>query len=78
MIGSRKTPPQITFNVDGIRCNHCESSIKLALGKVPGVNRVKVRKRKLVVIELDGNHIPSTLDLAAVIENAGYRLLETP
>ena len=78
MIGSRKTPPQITFTVDGIRCNHCESSIKLVLGKVPGVNRVKVRKRKLVVIELDANHIPSNLDLATAIEKAGYRLLETP
>jgi copper chaperone CopZ len=64
--------------VDGIRCNHCESSIKLALHKVAGVKRVKIRKRKQVVIELDANHPPSILDLATAIENAGYRLLDTP
>lgn len=74
MTGSRKTPPHTTFSVDGIRCNHCESSIKLALSKVPGVKRVKVHKRKQVVIELDVNHTTTDADLAAAIENAGYRL----
>ena len=78
MIGSRKKRPQTTLFVDGIRCNHCESSVKLALAKVPGVKRVKVRKRKQVVIELDANHPPSNLDLATAIKNAGYRLIETP
>ena len=78
MIGSQKTPLHITFTVEGIRCNHCESSIKLALVKVPGVKRVKIRKRKLIVIELDANHPTSKLDLATAIKIAGYRLLETP
>ena len=78
MIGSKRTQLHITLSVDGIRCNHCESSIKLALAKIPGVKRVKVRKRKLIVIELDANHPTSKLDLATAIENAGYRLLETP
>ena len=78
MIGSRNKRPQTTLFVDGIRCNHCESSIKLALAKFPGVKRVKIRKRKLVVIELDANHPTTKLDLATAIENAGYRLLETP
>ena len=78
MIGTRKTPPLASFTVDGIRCNHCESSIKLALAKVPGVKRVKIRKRKQVLIELDAKHPPSNFDLAIAIENAGYRLLQTP
>ena len=78
MISARNKRSQTTFSVDGIRCNHCESSIKLALAKVPGVKRVKVHKRKQVVIELDANHLPSNLDLVTAIENAGYRLLETP
>ena len=77
MIFSKTKSSQTTFFVDGIRCNHCESNIKLALSKVPGVMRVKVLKRKQVVIELDVNLQTSHLDLAAAIENAGYRLLET-
>jgi copper chaperone CopZ len=78
MMTSQHKQSQTTFCVAGIRCNHCESSIKLALQKVPGVKRVKVRKRKQVVIELDKNHKTSNLDLVTAIENAGYRLLETP
>lgn len=78
MISARNKRSQTTFSVDGIRCNHCESSIKLALSKVPGVKRVKVRNRKKVVIEFDIDHKISCLDLAAAIENAGYRLLKTP
>jgi copper chaperone CopZ len=77
MISSQKTPLRTTFTVDGIRCNHCESNIKLALSKVPGVKRVKVRKRKLVVIDLEVNHTISNLDLAAAIEDAGYQLHDT-
>ena len=78
MISTRNKRSQITFLVDGIRCNHCESSIKLALSKVPGVKRVKVRKRRQVVIELDIDHKTSRLDLEAAIENAGYWLIKTP
>jgi copper chaperone CopZ len=78
MISSRNKRSQTPFFVDGIHCNHCESNIKLALRKVPGVKQVKVRKRKQVVIELDIDHKTSRLDLSAAIENAGYRLLETP
>jgi copper chaperone CopZ len=78
MITNRNKRSQTTFSVDGIRCNHCESSIRLALSKVPGVKRVNIRKRKLVVIELDINHPPSNFDLVTAIENAGYRLIETP
>lgn len=37
----RKKRCQISFSVDSIRCNHCESSIKLALGKVAGVKQVE-------------------------------------
>ena len=41
MIMSRKKRSQIIFSVDGIRCNHCEGSIKLALRKVAGVKQVE-------------------------------------
>ena len=78
MICPKKKSSQTTFSVDGIRCNHCESSIKLALSKVSGVKRVKIRKRKFVMIEWDANHPPLHHDLAAAIEKAEYRLLETP
>ena len=78
MIGFRKKRLQTTLSVAGIRCNHCESSIKLALSKIPGVKRVKVFKRERVMIEFDAASQVSERELAAIIESTGYRVTYAP
>ena len=78
MIGLRKKRSQITLSVAGIRCNHCESSIKLALGKTPGVRRVQISKREQVVVEFDPTSQVSGGELISIIEKAGYRVIYGP
>jgi len=75
MIWSRKKHSQITIPVAGIRCNHCESSIKLVLGKISGVGRVKIRLRKYVIIEYDPEKEIDQFELTTAIENAGYPVI---
>ena len=77
MIGFRKKRLQTTLSVAGIRCNHCESSIKIALGKIPGVKRVKVSKREQVMIEFDAAENVSHHQIVSIIEEAGYQVKNT-
>jgi copper chaperone CopZ len=75
MIWSRNKHFQITIPVAGIRCNHCESSIKLALGKISGVGRVKIRQRKYVVVKFDSEKEIDLSELTTAIENTGYSVI---
>lgn len=75
MIWPRKNRSQITISVEGIRCNHCESTVRLALVKISGVQRVKIRQRKQVIIEFDPAELIDRSVLNATIENAGYTII---
>jgi len=59
----------ITLKIDGMTCNHCVQSVKVALFEVPGVLNVEVdlAQGKAVVL---GN-VPTELLIAAVVEE-GY------
>jgi copper chaperone CopZ len=74
MMWRRKNFPQTTLLVKGIRCNHCESNIKLALSKISGVRRVKISKREQVMIEFDTDEMVSHHRLVSAIQNVGYQL----
>ena len=75
MIWSRKKSSKITIPVAGVHCNHCESSIKFALGKIRGVGRVKIRQRKNVIVELDPTCRITRSELIEAIEKAGYAII---
>lgn len=60
----------VTFTVDDTTCGRCAQALAAALGRVPGNAEVVIDVgRKLVHIE--GTAAPA--DLAAAIEQAGYR-----
>lgn len=72
MTKKRKNLHQTTLLVKGIRCNHCESSIKIALKKIPGVKRVRVQKRRQVVIDFELPDEIAHPQFVSAIKNAGY------
>ena len=69
---------QTIITVDGIRCNHCESIIKIALGKIPSVKRIKISKRKQVMIEFDPADQNIHEQIVTTIQNAGYQVEISP
>jgi copper chaperone CopZ len=76
MIWSRKKGETLSFIVEGMRCAHCEATIKIALHSVPGVQRVEIRRRKIVRVEVDpGQPIPRA-ELLAAINRTGYQASE--
>lgn len=64
-----KETAMITLQIDGMTCNHCVQSVKVALFEVPGVLNVDVdlAEGKAVVL---GN-VPADQLIAAVVEE-GY------
>ncbi|MCE1255660.1 MAG: heavy-metal-associated domain-containing protein [Anaerolineae bacterium] len=74
MFWSRKKGEVISLDVDGMRCTQCEAVIKIALRKIPGVHQVDIQKRKTVLVELESGVQVSEPDLAAAIEQHGYKV----
>lgn len=63
---------RVTFNVSGMTCAGCETTIKLTLEQTPGVRRAEVSyERGEAVVEYDPN-VTSTDKLRAVINETGY------
>jgi copper chaperone len=64
---------ELTFNVPGMTCGHCEAAVKGEVGKVAGVGSVAVDlATKLVTVNGDG------LDRAAIvaaIDEAGFEVV---
>lgn len=64
---------QLTVNVPGMTCGHCEAAVKGEVGKVAGVRNVEVDLvTKDVVVHGDD------LDLAAIaaaVDEAGYEIV---
>lgn len=75
MIWSREKGPQITLEVEGMRCTNCEGSVKIALHKIQDVRKIKITKRKQVVVELKPNASVEKADLIAAIENSGFSVV---
>ena len=65
---------KITLNIEGMRCTHCESQVTIALYKVPGVKKVKIRKRKYVTIKYKSNNTNPLSIIIATIEHSGYSI----
>ena len=63
-------PQTVTYQVPGMSCGHCEAAVKQALGRVAGVDAVKVDlSSKLVTV---GGRQLTDEQLRAAIEEAGY------
>jgi copper chaperone len=64
---------QLTVNVPGMTCGHCEAAVKGEVGKIVGVRLVEVDlATKQVVVYGDD------LDLAAIaaaVDEAGYEIV---
>lgn len=63
---------QATLNVRGMSCGHCVNSIEGAVGKLNGVQSVKVHLNEgKVDISFDSNTL-SLKEIKDVIEDQGY------
>jgi copper chaperone len=63
---------EVTLNVMGMSCSHCENAIKKVVGALDGVNNVSVDlKGKTVTVRYDGTE--TALDnIKNEIEEQGY------
>ncbi|WP_058304196.1 copper chaperone CopZ [Gorillibacterium timonense] len=63
---------QVVLNVEGMSCNHCVQAVEKALGKLSGVDKVKVElAEKKVSVDYEENQV--TVDaLKSAIEDQGY------
>ena len=64
-----------TLSIEGMHCGGCASSIEKSLSRVPGVSSVKADVESKLV-EVGGS--PTTADLLAAAELAGYRAQLAP
>lgn len=77
MIGLFRKPGQtLRLAVEGIRCAHCEATVKIVVANLPGVRSVVIRREKQVDVEIAPGETVQRSDLVAVIEKHGYKVLE--
>ena len=63
----------LTFNVPGMSCGHCENAVKTEVGKVKGVANVAVDlDTKVVTVSGDGLDHDA---IVAAIDEAGYEVV---
>jgi copper chaperone CopZ len=72
-----KPGPALSLEVEGIRCAHCESTIKIAVSKILGVRSVSICRNRHVEIKTAPGQPVSRAEVVAVLEEQGYRLVET-
>ena len=62
---------EITLNIEGMMCPHCEARVKKALEAVPEVDEaIPSHEKNNAVVKLNKEIDPAAL--AAVVEAAGY------
>jgi copper chaperone len=61
---------QITFNVPGMSCGHCERAVRDEVSSVAGVDSVRVDLETKDVVVTGTGLVP--VDLVAAIDEAGY------
>ncbi|MDR0765064.1 MAG: copper ion binding protein [Synergistaceae bacterium] len=65
----------VTFNVDGMSCEHCVKAIVKAIGELPGTGDVIVDlENKKVTAAFDGGKV-SAGPIRAAIEDQGYDVI---
>ncbi|WP_251861464.1 cation transporter [Clostridium sp. Marseille-Q2269] len=64
---------EIELKVEGMRCAHCELTVKQALEKVEGVRKAKAShfKKKAFVILEEGKDVP-IFELIHAVKKTGY------
>lgn len=60
----------IELNIKGMTCGHCEASVKTALSKVPGVERVMVVDQEMDRAIVKGDADPQAL--VEAVKALGY------
>lgn len=64
---------EITFNVPGMTCGHCENAVKTEVGKVQGVASVAVDLgTKVVTVQGDALNRDA---IVAAIDEAGFEVV---
>jgi copper chaperone CopZ len=76
MFWSREKGKEFTLIVESMHCTNCESSVKIALHKISGVKKIKVRKRKRVMVETDPDHPVARTELISTIQRMGYHVID--
>lgn len=70
----RSSGKQIILKVPDLRCVHCESTVKMALRRVAGVQQVRAGfVQKQTVVTVDPENVPPVQTLTAVLAAQGYR-----
>jgi len=64
---------QAVFHVDGMTCGGCEAGVRIALEKLPGVQKSEVSYKESRAAVTYNPEKVSTLDMKAAIESLGYR-----
>ena len=64
---------EVTLQVDGMRCEMCESHVCDQLRKVQGVKKAKASHRKGIAIATAEDDVDQTA-LKAAVETQGYRV----
>jgi copper chaperone len=65
----------ITFEVDGMSCEHCVKAITKAIGELPGTGGVIVDLKNKKVTAAFGNGKVSADLIKAAIEDQGYDVI---
>ena len=64
---------QLTFQVEGMKCEHCVKKVKEALCTIDGIKKVKVNlEKKEVTVFYKKNQLVLVEDLKGAVENLGY------
>ena len=64
---------QLTFQVEGMKCEHCAKKVKEALCIIDGIKKVKVNlEKKEVTVFYKKNQLVLVEDLKGAVENLGY------
>ena len=67
----------VTLNVSGMTCESCVSTVEKTLGKMEGVEKVKVDlQQKQATVTLSGKSKTTAVMLAKAVSDAGYTATE--
>ena len=77
MSHSHPTERFVTLSIAGMTCASCELLLERKLKTVPGVKHVEADHRKnTIFITADAKHLPSFDQIASIVHEAGYSLVE--
>jgi copper chaperone len=65
-----------TYEIKGMTCNHCVRAVERALGKVPGVERVRAVDLAGGRAEIEGS--PDEQAVVAALRDEGYEARRFP